>query len=242
MIVRINLHPDRKIKVKANPFQRGAILVLILIIAELAIFVFAYMQVTDRFDAARRNEATLNTEKTDLESRISEVPKLEAAIAELLLREMTLAKLASLRIGPQFVLNEISRILSNPKDAVTRKAAVDNEWTLSWEPDSVMLRTFKDIGEGRIQIDGQARTMDDISEFWKRLKTSPLFRNVRLVEIKDSVDSSVNLPTQAFVFTLDANFNYQTKDGQALVEMLTNADTNEAIPSNDGTSPETGKD
>lgn len=242
MIVRINLHPDRKIKVKANPFQRGAILVLLLIVAELAIFVFAYMQVTERFETARRLEGTLNAEKTELEGRLSEVPKLEAAIGELSMREMTLAKLTSLRMGPQFVLNEISRVLSNPKDAVTRKAAVDNEWTLSWEPDSVMLRTFKDIGEGRIQIEGQARTMDDISEFWKRLKTSPLFRNVRLVEIKDSIDSSVNLPTQAFVFTLDANFNYQTRDGLALVDMLTSVNTDETEPSKDGASPETGKD
>lgn len=239
MIVRINLHPERKIKVKANPFQTGAIVILILIIAELAIFVFAYTQINERFEIARRAENTLNAEKVELESRLSEVPKLQAAIDELSQREMTLAKLTSLRMGPQFVLNELSRILSNPRDAVSRKSATDNEWILSWEPDSVMLRTFKDIGEGQVQINGQARTMDDISEFWKRLKTSPLFRNVRLVEIKDSVDSSINLPTQAFVFTLDANFNYQTRDGQRLVEQLINEGNDDAETNPDNN---TGKD
>jgi len=224
MIVRINLHPDRKPKVKPSPYRALTGVAVVFLFFELIVCVVLFNSISGQADAAKRQVQQLNSEKSQLESRLTEVPKIQTQIQELRTRELTLARLASFRTGPQYILNELARIMSNPRDVVARKAAADAEWSLTWDPDNVMLHSFKDIGNGQIKIDGRARSMDDISEFWKRLKTSPMLRNVRLGEIKDSREASLDIVTQTFSFTAEANFHYQTKDGLALINLLTGED------------------
>ena len=126
------------------------------------------------------------------------------------------------------MLNEFGRLLSNPKDVLARKEAVELEWTLAWDPDSIYLKSFKEGENGAVELTGYARKMDDIYEFWTRMKTSPILRNVKFVESKDNHESNSD-STQAFTFTMIANFNYQTKEGLALVDSLTQTtDTQEA--------------
>ncbi|MCL2325580.1 MAG: PilN domain-containing protein [Proteobacteria bacterium] len=221
MIVRINLHPDRKPKVKPSPYQGIIGVAGVFLVIELIVCFVLFSSITEQAEKATQQERQLRSEVSQLESRLTEVPKIQTQIQELRTRELTLARLAAFRTGPQYILNELARIMSNPRDVVARKAAADAEWALTWDPDNVMIHSFKDIGNGQIKIDGRARSMDDISEFWKRLKTSPMLRNVRLGEIKDSREASLDIVTQTFTFTAEANFNYQTKDGLALIDLLT---------------------
>jgi len=136
-----------------------------------------------------------------------------------------LGRLTSNRVGPQYVLNELSRLMANPRDVISRKEANELGWTVAWEPDNIVLEGFKDIGNNTISINGISRSMEDIQELWTRMKTSTILRNIKLIEIKDMKSSGSTGNAQAFVFEAEANFNYRTKDGRALVESLTHQET-----------------
>ncbi len=234
MIVRINLHPERKFKAKATPFKTVGIVLGIILLVEVIVCAVVYSNLDSEVKQLANQERQLTHERDEIKTRLADVDKIKKQIDELRNRELTFAKLAALRTGPQYVMNEMSRILSNPRDVVARKAATEQEWSLSWDPDNIIINKFIDSGNNQIEITGVARSMDDISEFWKRMKTSPLLRNVRLGEIKDSKDSSLNIVTQTFSFTADVNFNYQTQDGLALIDMLTAEDKENAEAPADG--------
>jgi len=224
MIVRINLSPDKKVKVKPSPYKNILIILIFILLVEIVVCWKVSSDQDETLNTFINEENSRIAERDELKSSLGSVDKMKKEIDELRSREMTFAKLAALRTGPQYVLNEFSRLLSNPRDVVARKAATEAEWSLAWDPENIMISKFADIGNSQIEITGSARTMDDISEFWKRMKTSPLMRNVRLGEIKDSPNSSLNIVTQSFSFTADVNFNYQTQGGLATIDMLMTED------------------
>lgn len=228
MIIRINLHPAKKPKVKTNPGVYFVVAGLAIMVVVIAGFFLMAGQINDQTKQLKGRNAELQSKITEVQARIQDVGVLQGKIKELNERQIILARLASIRQGPQYVLNEFGRLLSNPKDVLARKEAVELEWTLAWDPDSIYLKSFKEGENGAVELTGYARKMDDIYEFWTRMKTSPILRNVKFVESKDNHESNSD-STQAFTFTMIANFNYQTKEGLALVDSLTQTtDTQEA--------------
>lgn len=224
MIIRINLHPAKKQKTKDNP---GSVFVIIGIVLAVVIGIVCAILTSRKNDEERdyrSQTAQIESEIKSIKDRISDVTTIQSKIADLRSRELVLAQLTSIRQGPQFVLNEFARLMSNPTDLLERKEATDSGWQLAWDPDSVIIKSFKDIGNGEIQIDGYARSMDDIQEFWTRLKTSELLRNVRLIEIKDRRDSVTSENTQSFIFEMNANFHYQTQAGKDIIDALVKDD------------------
>lgn len=220
MLVRINLNPEKKRKVKRDPLQ-GLIAILgILLFAEIVLCFFLALSINGKIDDLQSLVNRKSMEKAQIEAKLSEFPKLQEKINELRSRELTLARLTSMRTGPQHVLDELTRILSHPKDALQMSAAREAGWLLSWDVENVILQKFEELGQGSVSLSGQARSMDDISEFWLRLKSSPYFRNIKLGEIRDGKVATLDVVTQQFSFTAEANFNYQTKDGLALLEQL----------------------
>ena len=220
MIIRINLHPNRKIKAKSNPATWVLLVCFLISAIILGVFWISASNLDSKTADLNRKSDQLQSEINQIKDRIKDITTIRAKIEDLNQRQVILARYTSIRQGPQFVLNEISRLLSNPRDVIGRKEASEKGWLLAWEPDNVMLRSFKDIGNGQIELVGTARTMEDIQEFWTRMKTSSLLRNVKLIEIKDSRDNVSSEIVQSFIFTADANFNYQTQEGRALVETL----------------------
>ena len=241
MIIRINLHPDKKPKAKSNP--AGKILVIAILLAAAIVGGFFYQASTiDARTKATKAEITkLQGQIETIKKRVADVASIKKTIEELRTRELVLAQLTSIRQGPQFILNEIARVLTNPRDIVARREATEKGWLLAWEPDNIMLKSFKDIGNSNIQIEGQARTMDDVKEFWTRFKSSPMFRNVKLVEITQGRDSSIGENTQNFIFTANANFNYQTREGLEVVKMLSSDDDEGKAANTAGAAEKTGE-
>lgn len=238
MIIRINLHPAKKPKVKTNPGVYVVLAGVVVMVLIIAVFLFQAGEINSETKRVKSRNAEVQNQITEVQGRIQDVGVMQGKIKELNERQIILARLASIRQGPQYVLNEFGRILSNPKDVLARKEAVELEWTLAWDPDSIFLKTFKESEGGLIEVTGTARNMDDIYEFWTRMKTSPILRNIKFVESKDSREASADT-AQAFQFTANANFNYQTKEGLALVDSLTQ--TNNDVASEEGKAPaETG--
>lgn len=232
MIVRINLHPNRKDVSKSNTATIALVVCVIMMLVIIVGFFLAAGELDKQTRQIKSRENQLQNEITEIESRIKGSDTIRAKIADMEKRQNVFARLAGVREGPQYVLNEISRILSNPRDVIARKEAAEKKWQLAWEPDNVLLQSFKDIGNGQIELLGTARSMDDIYEFWTRMKTSPILRNIKLNEIKNGRDSTTGEVTQTFNFTAEANFRYQTKEGAALVESLNKDDNPEVSGDN----------
>lgn len=227
MMIRVNLNPGRKSRVKTS---KAPYALVIAVMIAVVIFAMAFMAAGARESERQGIEAEIAQTQGEIDAinaRIADIKKAQAARKELEAREMTLARLASIRRGPQFVLNEFARLLSNPRDIVARKEAGESGWLLAWEPDNIIVKSFKELGNSEIQIEGTARAMDDVYEFWTRMKTSRLLRKVELIEIKGSRESVTGEQSQSFVFRMGANFNYQTKEGLALLDMLTSEQPSE---------------
>jgi hypothetical protein len=69
------------------------------------------------------------------------------------------------------------------------------------------------------------------------MKTSKQLRNIRLLEISDKKDSISGDTVQDFTFRLDANFNYQTREGRELVDKLLSDDSSFDEPENAESQP-----
>ncbi|MBO5752929.1 MAG: PilN domain-containing protein [Proteobacteria bacterium] len=237
MIIRINLHPAKKPKTKSNP---GTIFLLFGILIAAGIL-GAFWVVGENIKADERKVKgeiqKVEASMSEIKSRISDLTSIKQKIDELNNRQLILARLTSIRQGPQFVLNEFSHIMTNPRDVIARKEATEQGWLLAWEPENVIIETFKDVGNSQIEITGTARTMDDVQEFWTRMKTSKQLRNIRLLEISDKKDSISGDTVQDFTFRLDANFNYQTREGRELVDKLLSDDSSFDEPENAESQP-----
>ena len=231
MMIRVNLNLARKLKKKTGKAPIVLFIAIVVALAALGISLMAATACDDERANVESQIAKNQTEISAIKSRIADSQKMDKARLELVDRERTLARLASIRRGPQFVLNEFARLLSNPRDIVARKMASEEGWLLAWEPENIIIRTFKEVGNGEIQIDGTARAMDDVYEFWTRMKTSKLLRGVELVEIKGSREAGTGEQAQSFMFKMEANFNYNTKEGLALLDQITTEPQPEAAAS-----------
>lgn len=224
MIVRINLHPERKIKAKPTPYNNVGVVLAVLLVVEIIVGIIVYVRLDESVRELQRVERNLAVERDELKSQLSELDAIKKQIEETNNLNSVLAKLTVMRVGPQFVLNEFARLMSNPRDVVARKAATEQGWTLSWDPENVIINKFQDIGNSQVEITGVARTPNDVYELWTRIKTSPLLRAFQLGEIKGSRDSSLNIEIQPFSLTVEANFNYQTQSGLDLINDMLKSD------------------
>ena len=84
MIVRINLHPDRKVKTKSNPFRMVGIVLGIVILVEILACVFAYNSLDStvkKYVAQERREAQ---ERDEIKARLADVDKMSPEDAAVL--------------------------------------------------------------------------------------------------------------------------------------------------------------
>ena len=226
MIIRINLLPGYKRKTKTDPLKTAQTVLALLLLLAVAICAFLAISISSKHDELQAENRKLNAQKTQLDTELAALPKLQSTIEDLKAREKLLEKLTNLRIGPQHILDEFSKILTYPQNAVQLKHAQENSWTLSWDVENIYLTKIQDLGDGQILIEGVAKTMEDISELWLRLKSSPLMRNVRLNEIRENKSGDATTILQQFSFNAEANFYYQTRES---IKNTTKQDSDAAI-------------
>ena len=146
MMIRVNLNPARKLKKKTGKAPIVLFIAIVVALVSLGISLMAATACDDERANVESQIAKNQTEISAIKSRIADSQKMDKARLELVDRERTLARLASIRRGPQFVLNEFARLLSNPRDIVARKMASEEGWLLAWEPENIIIRTFKEVG------------------------------------------------------------------------------------------------
>lgn len=233
MMVRINLLPTKKRSVAGGGsdlvWKVVAVMVLLLV-AQLALMYWLFSakdeEVLGRSAELQKSQQAI----TELEREVSSYSDIDKEAKELEAREAALVQKASIRIGPQYVLDELKRILSLPSTRPSIKAARKAEWNVAWEASNVFLSSFKEVGDGKVHIVGEARTLDDVAEFWLRMRTSDMFSGVRLAGITEKKHAELESPLQHFEFYAQVNLYYQTEQGLALMQDVQQA----AEPASDG--------
>lgn len=223
MMVRINLVPGKKRASASEVLWKVMAVMAILLIAELVLMYFAW-SAKDEEVTKRNQELQQAQQQIDrLKAENVNLAGIEKQNEELLKRERALQELAAIRVGPQYLLDELKSLLSLPTTRAAIKQARKDGWNVAWEASNVFLESFVEVEPGTVRIVGDARTLDDVAEFWLRLRTSDLFQNVRLAGIEERKVQELETPLQRFEFFAKANFYYQTEAGVKLLEKLQTA-------------------
>lgn len=233
-MVRINLLPSKKRSVASGAGGSSGLVwkvvavMLLLLVAEVALLYWLY---GSKQDDVRRHSAELQRTQqaiAELQRDVSQHTDIEREMQELVAREEALLTKTSLRVGPQYVLDELKRIVSLPTTRTAIKAARKSGWNVAWESSNVFLTKFSELGDGKVHIVGDARTLDDVAELWLRLRTSELFGQVQLVGITEKKHQALDAPLQHFEFYAQVNLYYQTEQGLALMQELHQPGTDSA--------------
>ena len=217
MMVRINLVPTKKRASSGQKVGLAVAVVVLLLVVELVGMWMLNSGKEEEVSAASQEQQRLEGDISKLQNEIGEMTNLEREAGELKAREAALRQLAAVRTGPQYLLDELKRLLSLPTTRQSIKAARKAGWNVAWEASNVFLELFNEIEPGRVHIVGDARTLDDVAEFWLRMRTSPMFTDVRLAGISERKHSEVETPLQRFEFFALVNLYYITDEGKDLL-------------------------
>ncbi|MDX9719838.1 MAG: PilN domain-containing protein [Myxococcota bacterium] len=232
MMVRINLLPGKKRSSASSLLWRIVALMSVLLLTELVLLYWVYSGKATDLKKRNKEVADAKAQVQRIKSEIAALPDLEKQAQELEGRERALAELAAIRIGPHHFLDELKRLLSRPRTKTTIKAAKDAQWNVAWDAENVFVEKIFEEGPGQVGIEGLARGLDDIAEFWLRMRSSRLFQQVRLSKIvkgkaPSAGEVTIDMELLKFEFSAKVNFYYQTKDGVALIEQLGQPDEGE---------------
>ena len=228
MMVRINLLPGKKGGAANAVLWRLVTVMVLLFVAELGFLYYLHDGKASEIKKRTGELTSAQQHVKQLESEVANLPNLEKQNQELEQRERALAELAAIRIGPQHLLDELQRILMRPTTKASIKQAKSAQWNVGWEAENVFLNKFYEESDGLVYIEGNARGLDDVAEFWLRLRSSKLFQEVRLANIVEEKSSRLDLNLLHFVFTVRANFYYQTQEGLALIDELESGQTEDS--------------
>jgi len=220
-MIRINLLPikhDRKKEATRNQLALG----ILVIIVELVIGIFIYMNMDSKVQEQKNLNGSLERQIAQIESEIAEHNKIIADIAEFEKRQAAIDGLVAARTGPVFVMLEISRILSrNGRPTINNDAyqALIKEnpvrgYDEDWDYRRIWIKSFKEK-DRNITILGQGITHEDVAEFLRRLSLSDFFVSSELVSTSlskpDVAITGVNLKAvdQVVSFSVIGSVKYK---------------------------------
>ena len=186
-MIRINLLPVRVSKKKAAGKQQLLLLGLVVAAGFVGNLIWASSRASE-LSARQAKVRSLRDEIAQLDRIIGEVKNIKDQQAALREKLDILAQLKANRSGPVKVLDALA--------SVTPKRL----WLTKMEEKS-----------GNVSYQGQASTIDDVSEFMSALKGNPHFGNVELQKTSSKVEKGYDYVE----FTLTAAINYAAKPAVA---------------------------
>jgi type IV pilus assembly protein PilN len=167
-MIRINLLPVRAAKKREYSRQVVGFLLLALIIALGANFVW-WKQLSDEADQLDRTNGHTRQQIAQLEKTIGEVKSITQEKKALEDKLKILDNLKKGRTGPVRLMDELAAII----------------------PNKVWLSTFGETG-GKLALIGRAASYEELSTFSKKLKASKRFRDVVIVRASQAPDGIVD--------------------------------------------------
>ncbi len=178
-MIQINLLPVQEAAKKKSGKQVYILGALLLIFQGIMLFTMLGDKQAE-LSQIRQKNALFKQKIDQIKKRTSKVQMLEKTRDELEGQKKVLDNLSASQSGPVLLLAEVAEMLTQSNDAVSRANMKARKWTPTWNPSELWLDQFIDK-QRKISIAGHALDQKAVSEFWRRLKNSKHFVNVRLV-------------------------------------------------------------
>jgi len=179
-MIRINLLPTAKAKRTKTRTELQTQLMLAGVSLGLTLILCGYFwwQLNSQISMLRNDEASATKERNLLQEKVKEVENYEANKKLLEEKNRIIEQLKRNQSGPVHLLDEISKNL----------------------PERVWLLSLKEEG-GKIDLDGRAITNADIVDFINNLKRSPFFKDVQIIESRQTNDNEKKIALYDFKLT-----------------------------------------
>lgn len=173
-LIRINLLPITE----ADRIEDGRNFFLILFMVSLMISALFYHfkgQTEESLQAQVRIHQGLNVKQRSLKEKQDRSKALEgefqALKEEVDRKKEVIDDLTQNQISPAGFLNELSYILSPPRDDTERENFTQKGWRWNWDTGSLWIAEIRE-NKREIRLKGFGRTIDDVGELLKRLQSS----------------------------------------------------------------------
>ena len=191
-MIKINLLPQRRAKVRSGPSEEST-RPLIIGIASLAAAAVLVAVVVDRPKRSKLAELTEANQQlaSDIAAKnrqLTGYAELKKAAEEAEERYKAIQKLIGAKVVPAYVLHELGEILTTSKyptmtEDMARRTGngpdsdPNKRFQPDWDPSHVWLSGFADTA-GDFKLEGGAATESDITQLAKRLAASVYFADV----------------------------------------------------------------
>jgi Tfp pilus assembly protein PilN len=217
-MIKINLLPSRVVKKKkgvgAGGGQLFIILLLLLLAGEGVGLYFWYDSVQTDLIAAQKDAKGIEGKVQALQKVRTQIDADEKAQTLLEEQNAILERLKDGKSGPPNMLLFLAYALSDPPDTLANqdelKALQKAGWNLQWDADSVWLTELDEDEYGTLTLRGEARSHEDVAEFYQRLRSSIYFRNLVPGPQERKYDQGIEMKYVAFKG--EAELNYRLPD------------------------------
>lgn len=181
-MIQINLLPVQEAEKKKSGKQVYVLGGLLLLFQAILLFSM-YGDKESELSQLKQKNKMLSSKVNAIKVRTSKVSNLEKTRKELESQKAVLDNLTASQSGPVLLLSALAEMLTASQDAVVRANMKARKWTPTWNPEELWIDEFVDK-QRDISISGHALDQKAVSEFWRRLKNSKHFVDVRLVSSK----------------------------------------------------------
>lgn len=179
-MIRINLLPTAKAKRVKKRTELQTQLMLAVLSMGLTVILCGYFwwQLDHQITVLRSEKVKATKERDALKEKVKEVENFEQNKKVLKEKNRIIGQLKRNQSGPVHLLDELSKNL----------------------PDRVWLVAMSEQG-GRIDLEGRAITNSDIVDYINNLKRSPFFKDIQIVESRQSSDNEKRISLYNFRLT-----------------------------------------
>lgn len=179
-MIRINLI-GRKVKQKKSHGSYQVLIYLALLGAACVVLFLWHQSVNDELEGSKKR-AREAAEKVENLMRVKQMWEAwQAEKADLDRQTAVFNALQADQIGPAMALQYLSYALTRLTDeAAQGEEAREQElaaWNPKWDPSRIWLRSIE-IKNGVAEFKGEAIDHEDVAEFYRRLESSSLFKNI----------------------------------------------------------------
>ena len=179
-MIRINLLPITD-EDRAEEGQKVFLVLFLLVAICSGAGYYVSTQSGDELSILQSRLNRLKRKQQALDQQIASAKMLETTFTELKAsadrQQEVIDDLTQNQSTPAGMMWTLSKILSPPRDDNERQNFIQRDWRLNWRSGGVWLDEFRER-DREIQLIGFARSNADVSEFLKRLDSSPHFYNV----------------------------------------------------------------